>query len=1174
MTDRDAVADVLRRRLDQAAQTQNSFGLLTGQALAEAAALARTVDTDGDMDAESLLLLGWFHWFRYLVLPEGQGADDFEAAAYYLQPIYEADYDGVPEELQQLFAGKMLVTEEDRSLTLALTDSADVSDRAAELTFLLMALQTPHDSAAEPELTRFLQIARQAAAAAPIGHPQYAATRHNLANALHRLFDRTGEIGLLVEALQARHYATDTDTHYRSQADFQDSLGIGLQQLFEHSGEDALLIEAVQAGRQAVSATPDGDEDRSVYLGNLGRALVLLFDRTADLGLLTEAASVIRQGTDETQPEGLAGLGMVLLRLFEYTGETNLLTEAIQVTRRAADVVPSDDPDRGLYLSNLGLALQRMFERTGEIEVITEAVRVGRQAVRLTPDDHADRAMGLNNLGLALRKQFRLTGELRLLTEAVHVVNQAVDATSAGHVQHATYLSNLGGTLGMLFERSGKTEDLVEGIDALRKAMKAKPDDYANRVSDLNDLSLALSKLYGHTGATGPLIEAVAVGRLAVRSTPVTHPGRALSASTLSYALLALSTLTDERELRAEAVRMARLAVEATPEDHPGRAQYLSSLGEAVLMLSGSDQNPAAIHQSIVCFRSASQIPASDIFTRIHALSRFASLAGATSAYGDEALRAMETAVKLLPQISPRTLAHGDREHQAGRLRSLAETAAAAALDAGDKERAVELLEATRGILVAETLDARSSDLAALAHRSPKSAREFEELRNRRELLDRPDHGFAAIAETGRGISGEQDAHDRGAQELARQRLAVQEEWDALLTRIRGEDGFPDFLAAPNISTLTSQAGQGPIVFLTTAPHRCDALILTGTEDEPVLTVQLTGLTQNEAVAQAEKFRRAWYAAGDTHLTSALDRIAAQSEILDVLAWLWDAVAEPVLSVLKYTHTPTDEHAWPRIWWCPVGIMTYLPLHAAGHHRDLTARDPDPTDRPLSVLDLVISSYTPTVRALGYARRHPATGTREDATLIVAVPDAPETNVLRSVSQEADIIAGLIPQAVRPGHPERDEILAALPSHPVAHFACHGLTDWNDPAASRLVLHDHRTHPLTVADITALRLSGALAYLSACDTAVVNPRLTDEALHLTGAFLLAGYQNVIGTLLPVNDTAALTIATDFYTRLTTGGTAPPDTGNSARALHHATRAHRKQYPATPTYWAAHIHTGI
>ena len=46
------------------------------------------------------------------------------------------------------------------------------------------------------------------------------------------------------------------------------------------------------------------------------------------------------------------------------------------------------------------------------------------------------------------------------------------------------------------------------------------------------------------------------------------------------------------------------------------------------------------------------------------------------------------------------------------------------------------------------------------------------------------------------------------------------------------------------------------------------------------------------------------------------------------------------------------------ITWCPTGSLAFLPLHAAG----IYAAD-DHSD-PINLMDLVVSSYTPTLTAL------------------------------------------------------------------------------------------------------------------------------------------------------------------------------------------------------------------
>ena len=147
-------------------------------------------------------------------------------------------------------------------------------------------------------------------------------------------------------------------------------------------------------------------------------------------------------------------------------------------------------------------------------------------------------------------------------------------------------------------------------------------------------------------------------------------------------------------------------------------------------------------------------------------------------------------------------------------------------------------------------------------------------------------------------------------------------------------------------------------------------------------------------------------------------------------------------------------------------------------------------------------------------------------------------------------------------------MLEALPGRQWAHFACHAVSDLDEPSASHLLLSDHLEQPLNVLDLMRLDLTGAeLAFLSACATARAAPDLPDEAIQLAAGFQLAGYRHVIATLWPISDAPAVRITRDLYQGLTTAAADP------AVALHAATRRCRNLSPRRPTAWAAHTHNG-
>jgi CHAT domain-containing protein len=193
--------------------------------------------------------------------------------------------------------------------------------------------------------------------------------------------------------------------------------------------------------------------------------------------------------------------------------------------------------------------------------------------------------------------------------------------------------------------------------------------------------------------------------------------------------------------------------------------------------------------------------------------------------------------------------------------------------------------------------------------------------------------------------------------------------------------------------------------------------------------------------------------------------------------------------------------------------------------------------------------------------------------LVVAMPSTPSERDLECAQDEADDIAGRLPGAdvLAGGQATHAAVLAALPEHSWAHFACHATSSTDDTSAARLLLADHQDHPLTVREIAGLRIPRAeLAFLSACDTARGPVKLADEAVHITGAFHMAGYPHVIGTLWSVDDEIAAEVARNVYASLTTPH---PDPAAAAQALHDAVREIRGRHPGLPALWAAHVHVG-
>jgi hypothetical protein len=507
-----------------------------------------------------------------------------------------------------------------------------------------------------------------------------------------------------------------------------------------------------------------------------------------------------------------------------------------------------------------------------------------------------------------------------------------------------------------------------------------------------------------------------------------------------------------------------------------------------------------------------------------------------------------------------------DREYLSGQLAGLPAHAAAVAVAAGRPERAVELVEHSRGLLVAEALDARGSHYAR-ARGVPEAQAHVEQL----EQLQVRIEAFERRAELALGRA-EPDRVAEGApsqvETEAASRLDLLARRASLIEAVRRVPGLEDFLSPPRVATLLGAAEAGHFVYVYADEKRGDALAITSGPAGSSPVVRLIPLPGVDAETLTQHIQALQDAVADARAApSAAAQDAAEQEILAQLAWAWDTVAEPVLRDLGIVGTSPDDQV-PRLWWCPVGVFAFFPLHAAGHHAAGEDR---------SVLDRVIPSYAPSARALLNAMSaQPGAANQGTSLVVVSAPTVAGYPELHGAAAEAQMIVDLCPGARTLKNPDSKTVLAALPAHRIAHFACHGEGHLSDPGRGRLILPDHDAAPLTVAEINRLALRDAdLAYLSACHTTVTILRLADESVHLTGAFHLAGYRGVVGTLWAADDEVAYDIAEHFYNQVISRETAAADTGAAASALRDAVLAIREaQRYSTPTLWAGYIHHGV
>ena len=298
------------------------------------------------------------------------------------------------------------------------------------------------------------------------------------------------------------------------------------------------------------------------------------------------------------------------------------------------------------------------------------------------------------------------------------------------------------------------------------------------------------------------------------------------------------------------------------------------------------------------------------------------------------------------------------------------------------------------------------------------------------------------------GMGQARPGHGRRHQSTAQQQAAA--DWDSALAQVRSHEDFRDFLRPPRLKNLIGTTADSTMIVLNAASRRCDALIV---NSSGVMTVALPGLTASEAYSRANDFLAALRELEDSRQQPLGAHQEALKTINGTMHWLWEAAAGPALAALGHTTQPAVSARWPRVWWCPTGPLTSLPIHAAR---------PDRLGAP-GVLDLVVSSYAPTLRALSRARsRRQPSGAgqilsyRRPRDAVPALRSAPASRrgggyrSRRYFPGRCTVLQGQ--------EATRERILAELPRHRDIHLSCHGGQDPINPSGQPVQLQRADQH--------------------------------------------------------------------------------------------------------------------
>ncbi|KAJ7210130.1 CHAT domain-containing protein [Mycena pura] len=990
----------------------------------------------------------------------------------------------------------------------------------------------------------------------------------DLGSSLRLRFLQLGEVNDIDKAVLLQkemvHLTMDGDPN---KARMLTDLGTCLQIRFEQLGDSNDINTAVSQHQDALHLSPDGHPVKRIILGNLGNSLLARFEKLGDLADLGESVSKQEEVVCMTshghpdRPRALSQLGNSLGTRFEYLDDVRDLNECISYQQEAVHLTPDHHPEKPDYLSNLGTFLGSRFDRLGDIGDLNESISTLQKAVYLTADGHPHKPPMLNNLGNSFQRRFQRFGDLHDLNESILKLGEVVRLTPDGHPDKHRSLNNLGIALRNRFERLGDLDDLHESVLKHEDTVRLIPDGHPNKADMLTNLGISLNSRFEQLGSLEDLNRCISKQEEAVQITPGNHSKKLNMLNNLGNSLQSrFKRLGDHCDLDDSILRQ-RDAMNLTPEGHADKAGRQEGLGNALLHRFAQFRDPHDLEETIHQYTSAAHSTTSPAHKRFHAAWIWALSAHITQ--HPSLLQAYHVALDLLPEVAWLGLSINDRHHQIIEAGGVVRAAAATAITFGQLEKAVEWLEQGRSIIWGQLVNLRTP-VDDLKQKHPELAEEFvlisahlESTTNRGSDLQPTDPGTQKSLQ-----SIAQQAHENAQKRVV------------LLNKIRELEGFQHFLLPKTMSELSPAAQKGPVIFLNVGKTSCDALLLLPGLN--VLHEPLPEFTPMHVETLTKSFNRLvpYMGRGD------IERLHGQREggsqgleddFAHILSELWLRLVKPILDGLAIT-TPQNDNL-PRIWWCPTGPLTSLPIHAAGLYGNA-----DTFGSKLS--DFAISSYTPSLAALiqGFRPMASSLSPHDHQLLAVAQPFAIGQNRLPGTLEEINRIQQCAKDKLPVLPLIGDEATIArveegMKKSTWVHFACHGVQNVHTPTESALLLAG--SSQLTLSRIIQLNLPHAnFAFLSACQSATGDRKLQEESVHLAAGMLLAGYRGVIATMWSIMDNDAPQVASDVYEHLFR--TSPPDSTRAAEALHFATRNYREGPGGNKSFfhWVPFIHVGV
>ncbi|QRV82283.1 CHAT domain protein [Ceratobasidium sp. AG-Ba] len=926
-------------------------------------------------------------------------------------------------------------------------------------------------------------------------------------------------------------------THDSVKVDFINNLANAYLRKFQRLDDLEALGSAISCFQRAISLCPDSNTTvLSGLLNNLGNAYSDRFKALRDPSDIDESiayklrAVSLTDKASPARPGWLKNLGNSYCLRFKEHGKTEDINTAIEYLTESVSLTPDDDIRRAARLSDLGQARATRFDRLRNLSDIDEAISCLALAISIVPESSREIALFLHNLGMAYGLRHSLIGGEEDIAKGIECEKEAMRLCPPEDLTLAAYIAgDLAGLHELRFSSSKNLTDADKMIDYARQAISILPEGHHDIAKHLSNLGSAYQIRYSASSDPSDLNQSVSCHHQAVDLTPDGHSQKHRMVSNLgdAYYLLYKYSKKDAETLDL-AIQHQIEGLNHSPEDHIDRPERFLRLSDPFLDHYHLTGQTRAIDAVTTILHNLVTDPSNLLHIRMMSARKLGTLLSEVNP--SQAIQYWKIAIDLLPDLVWLGHTISRRYQVVSSVGEIVSKAVSIAIANRDYDIALEWFEAGHSIIWKQILQLRTplDDIRAI---DPGLAADLERVSHELEAA-----GISGLL----GSAGDSETRIvTSIEQSAQKRHLLAREWDTLTRRAQTIPGFNGFTRHKTAGELVQGAHSGTIVVVYVGDDTSGALIVRHRATK-VEYLPLPAFNHEKAMNAYSQTRKVFESNGTREATQrkfSTARVPPDDTLRLVLALLWVDVVKPVLDYLGFERQQSN--CLPRIHWCTMGPVSFLPLHAAGIY---------PSGEQIH--DHVISSYTPTLSALAPSA---ATKTGGESVLAIAQSESPGQAFLPGATEELQRIVRILGDRhitrLEGSEATSSVVLSAMGTHSWIHLACHASQDLTTPGSSAFHLHDG---PLRLSDIMGKSLKNCeFAFLSACQTASGDDTMPNEAVHLAAGMLMAGYSTVIATMWSIRDEDAPLVAESIYAYIARDG--KREIGKSAEALHSAVR---------------------